>query len=115
MRIFENLKVDFMGNRKIFYIISAVLFLIGLINVVIRGLEFGIDFNGGSEIVLEFDKPVDIAEIRTYVENIGLGNVELKTFGGETGVLLRTELQNIPAEVFPSVVNEIDKEIENSF
>jgi preprotein translocase subunit SecF len=41
-------------------------------------LNFGIDFKGGTEIVLQFEKPVDIAEIRGYVENIGLGAVELK-------------------------------------
>jgi preprotein translocase subunit SecF len=66
------------------------------VNILFRGLEFGIDFKGGSEIVLQFDKPVEITEISNYVENIGLGNVELKTFGGETGVLIRTELQEIP-------------------
>lgn len=115
MRIFENLNVDFMGKRFIFYVISGVLFLIGLINIIFRGLEFGIDFNGGSEIVLEFQKPVEIAQVRNYVENIGLGNIELKTFGGETGVLLRTELQNIPPEVFPMVVKNIEKIIDNTF
>jgi preprotein translocase SecF subunit len=115
MRIFENLNVDFIGKRKIFYILSGILFLIGLVNIIFRGLAFGIDFNGGSEIVLEFDKPIEITEIRNYVENIGLGNIELKTFGGETGVLIRTELQNIPPSVFPNVVNDIERNIDRIY
>ena len=86
MRIFEHLNYDFLGKRKTFYYVSIGLFLIGLINFFIRGMQFGIDFKGGSEIVLQFQKPVDIAAMRNYVENIGLGSVELKTFGSETGV-----------------------------
>jgi preprotein translocase subunit SecF len=113
MRIFENLKYDFLGRRKLFYIVSTSLFLIGLINVIFRGLVFGIDFKGGTEIVLQFDKPVEISQIRQYVDKIGLGTVELKTFGSETGVLARTELQSIPHNIFPLVVDNINKEIES--
>ncbi|HSD62784.1 MAG TPA: hypothetical protein VLB50_03265, partial [Ignavibacteriaceae bacterium] len=115
MRIFEHLNVDFLGKRKLFYIISISIFLIGLLNIIFRGLVFGIDFKGGTEIVLQFDKPVEIAEIRQSVDNIGLGTVELRTFGSETGVLVRTELQSIPAEIFPRVVKNINNEIHNVF
>lgn len=115
MKIFENLNFDFLGKRKIFYFISAALFFLGLINVVFRGLVFGIDFKGGSEIVLQFEQSVDIAQVRTYVENIGLGNVEVKTFGGETGILVRTELQEIPAEIYPRVLSGINQSIESKF
>jgi preprotein translocase subunit SecF len=115
MRIFEHLNVDFLGKRKLFYIISISIFIIGLINIVFRGLVFGIDFKGGTEIVLQFDKPVQISDIRQLVDKIGLGNVELKTFGGETGILVRTELQSIPADIFPRVVTNINNEIHNVF
>ncbi len=115
MRIFENLNFDFLGKRKIFYGVSIGLFLLGFINIIFRGLEFGIDFKGGSEIVLQFDKPVEIGKIRADVENIGLGNVEVKTFGSETGVLVRTELQEIPANIYPVVLKNINQTIENNF
>ncbi len=115
MRIFENLHVDYLSKRKLFYIISTSLFLIGVINVIFRGLVFGIDFKGGTEIVLQFDNPVEISQIRQDVDKIGLGTVELKTFGSETGVLIRTELQNIPPEIFPQVVNNINKEIHSIY
>ncbi|MCJ7553678.1 MAG: protein translocase subunit SecF [Ignavibacteriaceae bacterium] len=114
MRIFENLNFDFLGKRKIFYYVSAALFFIGALNIAFRGLYFGIDFKGGSEIVLQFDKTIQIGEIRSLVENIGLGNVEVKTFGGETGVLVRTELQQIPSELYPQVIQKLEKEITTS-
>lgn len=112
MRIFENLNFDFLGKRKFAYAISGILFLIGLISVVTRGFHFGIDFKGGSEIVLQFEKPVDISVVRSYVDNIGLGYVEVKTFGGETGVMIRTDRQVIPDAVYPQVVDAIQREIE---
>ena len=113
MRVFHNLNVDFLGKRKFFYIFSLTLFLIGLLSVIFKGLSFGIDFKGGSEIVLQFEKQIDIAEIRKDIENIGLGNVEVRTFGGETGALIRTELQQLPESVYPDVVKGIEDEIKN--
>jgi len=115
MRILENLNYDFLGKRKIAYAISVTIFLIGIISVIVRGLEFGIDFKGGTEIVLQFEKPVDVGEIRTYVENLGLGTAEVKTFGGETGIMVRTEEQIIPPEIFPKVVENIEIAIEKYF
>jgi preprotein translocase SecF subunit len=103
-----------MGKRKVFYIVSTVLFLLGLINIVIRGLEFGIDFKGGSEIVLQFDKPIDIGKIRTEVDKLGLGTIELKTYGGENTILIRTELQSIPADLYPKVIQTIQNEIDQA-
>jgi preprotein translocase subunit SecF len=115
MRILENLNYDFLGKRKLAYILSAVLLLVGLASAIIRGFEFGIDFKGGTEIVLQFDKAVDVGQIRTDVENLGLGNVEVKTFGGETGIMVRTEEQVIPANIFPKVVENIENEIDKIF
>ena len=112
MQIFHNLNIDWLGKRKIFYVVSTSLFLIGLISVIVRGFHYGIDFKGGTEIVMQFQKPVNISQVRKYVENIGLGTVELKTFGSETGVLLRTELQNIPRNIFPKVLFNIDQVIQ---
>ncbi len=115
MRIFENLNYDFISKKNIAYILSIGLFALGLISAIIRGFQFGIDFKGGTEIVLQFDKPVDIGNVRTDVENIGLGNMEVKTFGSETGVMIRTEEQVIPANIFPRVVSYINNEIEKKF
>ncbi len=115
MRLFENLNVDWLGKRKLFYVLSTSLFLIGLISVVIRGFHFGIDFKGGTEIVLQFQKPVEVSKVRGFVEKIGLGNIELKTFGSETGVLVRTELQNLPKTIFPKVVANINNSIQSIY
>ena len=115
MRLFHNLNIDFMGKRTIFYFVSSTILLFGLIAILIRGIHFGIDFKGGSEVALQFEKPVDIAYVRSEVDKLGLGNMEVKTFGGQTGILLRTELQEIPKEILPEVKNRIEKLIVTNF
>lgn len=114
MRIFEHLKVDFMGKRKFFYILSSSLFLLGMLSIVFRGLEFGIDFKGGSEIILKFEKPVNIGTLRNEIEKIGLGSMELKTYGADNTVLIRTELQTIPTNIYPKVIQNIQNEIDKN-
>lgn len=114
MRVFHNLNVDFLGKRRMFYLFSTALFLIGMLSIAFRGLSFGIDFKGGSEIVLQFDKQVDIAQVRNNVAQIGLGTVEVRTFGGETGALIRTEIQEVPSNVYPKVVDGVEQEIKKT-
>ena len=115
MRIFENLNFDFLGKRKIAYTISAALFALGIIGVISGGFHFGVDFKGGSEIVLQFENPVNITKVREDLANIGLGNIEVVTFGGETGVMIRTEEQVIPSNIFPVVVNRIEQAIDEVY
>jgi preprotein translocase subunit SecF len=111
MRILHNLNVDFMGKRKFFYGLSITLFLIGFINILIRGLQFGIDFKGGTEMEFRVDKPIDIGTLRSSIDRIGLGDVEVKMFGGDRSVLIRTELQEIPQAIYPKVQAGLEKEI----
>lgn len=98
--------------RKTFYMVSLGIFLLGMFSIIFRGLVFGIDFKGGSEIVLQFEKPINISQMREILSNVQLGTVEVRTFGGETGVLVRTELQEIPKSVYPKVVERIKENIQ---
>ena len=112
MRIFQNFQFDFLSRRKFAYLLSGSLFLIGVTSAIFRGFHFGVDFNGGSEIVLQFEKPIQISDVRGYVDDIGLGYLEVKTFGDETGVMIRTEQQVIPPQIYPRVIAGLESEIE---
>lgn len=115
MRIFKNINIDFLSKRKYFYILSLTIFALGVANIAIRGLKLGIDFLGGTEIALEFEKPVEINTIRKHINNIGLGEMEIKTFGGDKSILMRTELQEIPANMFHEVQNNIEESLDESY
>ncbi|MBK7980169.1 MAG: protein translocase subunit SecD [Ignavibacteriae bacterium] len=110
-KVFEKINYNFLGNRKIGYMVSGTLLVIAILSILIRGVQFGIDFKGGSEIAVKFNKPIEITEIRDELGKIGIGNVEVKTFGDNTGVLIRTELQEIPKAVIPNVVKTLENGI----
>ena len=115
MRIFHDLNVDFMGKRKIFYTLSSTLILIGLINIFVRGFAFGIDFKGGVEVTLEFAKPINITEVREEASKLGLGEVEVKTFGGDKSILIRAESQEVPKELFTQIEANIEKSLNTAY
>ncbi len=90
MRLFHETHIDFMSKRKIWYFISVATLVIGLVSITVKGISFGIDFLGGTELVLRFDQPVAIGEIRSALDKIGLGRSEIKTFGSDRDILIRT-------------------------
>jgi preprotein translocase subunit SecF len=93
MRLFHETHIDFMGKRKIWYTASLITLVVGLAAVLTRGVSFGIDFLGGTELVLRFDQPVRIGEIRSVLDKVGLGRSEIKTFGSDHDILIRTSEQ----------------------
>ncbi len=90
MRLFKKTNIDFLGVRRICYIVSGFLILIGIIAMLIKGLSFGIDFKGGTEIVLAFQDKVEISDIRTALTKVQLGNSEIKYYGTDNYVLINT-------------------------
>ena len=90
MRIFENANFAFIQNRKLGYFISGTLLLLSVVSLLLRGLEVGIDFQGGMEFVIESTGPLEVAEVRSALEGpLGGEPDEVKTFG-ENALLIRT-------------------------
>lgn len=90
MRFFHNLNIDFLSRRKKFYLMSAFLIVTGLSTFFIKGITLGIDFSGGTEILVRFEKDVAINEVRTAMERLGMLGAEIKTMGSEKDILIRT-------------------------
>jgi preprotein translocase subunit SecF len=93
MRFFGKTSIDFMGKRKLWYTVSASMLVVGLIALAVRGLEYGIDFLGGTELIVQFQQPVAISDVRAAMDKVGLGRAEIKTFGSDRDILLRTAEQ----------------------
>jgi preprotein translocase subunit SecF len=107
MRLFGKTSIDFMSKRRMFYIISAVVILSGLTSLLIKGLDFGIDFLGGTELVVKFEHPVSIGDVRSAMDRIGYGRAEIKTFGADTDILIRTtSIQTAGGEVVSEQIRE---------
>jgi preprotein translocase subunit SecF len=90
MRLFGATHIDFMGKRRIAYVASALIIGAGLVSLFVKGLSFGIDFLGGTELVVQFQQPVEIGDVRSAMTSIGFGRAEIKTFGTDQDILIRT-------------------------
>jgi SecD/SecF fusion protein len=65
---FKNINIDYIRHRKKFYILSGVILFIGFVSLFTRGLDQGVDFAGGRNYIIQFDKPVSNVEIADMVE-----------------------------------------------
>jgi preprotein translocase subunit SecF len=86
----DDTKFDFMRFRRISFPLSALLSILAISLYFFHGLNFGIDFKGGTLMeVRETTGPADLAKMRATIEGLGLGEAQLQQFGGPTEVLIR--------------------------
>ena len=117
MRWFETPSFDFITAHRIAYFISAALLIASIIGIVTKGLQYGIDFRGGKEYVLEFEQPVQVADVRSALTEPLGGAPEVKTFGEETDVLIRTDNEgeiSVVENIITSTMSQVfpDNEVE---
>ncbi len=120
MRLFKKTNINFLGVRNRWYIISTATIIVGIIGVAIKGVQFGVDFKGGTEIVVSFDQKVQIGAIRDALGKVGLERSEIKSYGTGSAVLIRTTEEGVGSSVrdkitgalgsgFPERKFEVDK------
>lgn len=94
MEIVGKTNIDFLGKRRVAFIASAVLVLVGIVASVqiARGqANLGIDFAGGTSVQVLFDRPVDLGEVRTVLAGGGFGESELQQFVGGRRIFIRVK------------------------
>jgi len=87
----QNTRVDFLGKKKIAYIVSGVLILASVVSIFTKGFTYGVDFTGGRTYVVRFDQPVTAEEVRAAALAEFEGAVEVKQFGGESQMKITTQ------------------------
>jgi preprotein translocase subunit SecF len=90
MRFFGKTNIDFMGKRRLWYAVSATVIGLGMLSLLFKGVNYGIDFLGGTEIVVRFQNNVEVGDIRTAMDKAGFTKAEIKTFGSDRDMLIRT-------------------------
>ena len=93
MRFFGKTNIDFMGKRRILYVVSAAVIGLGMLSLIVKGVNYGIDFLGGTELVVRFQDNVDVGDIRAAMDRSGFTKAEIKTFGSDRDILIRTPEQ----------------------
>ena len=90
--------LDFTGKRFLAFALSAVLLLGSIFLVVDRGLNFGIDFTGGTLIEIKTEELADIAALRTELNTLELGAISIQEFGAPDDLLIRLPQQQIEGD-----------------
>ncbi len=89
---FKNLNFDFISKRKIAYLFSSAILIVGLVLTIVQGgLNLGVDFKGGRSYIVEFKNPVVASDLRDGLNDHFEGNgTEVKTYGSDSKVKITT-------------------------
>ena len=90
--LFNNINFDIINKRKIAYVFSSVIILVGIATIFMQGgLNLGVDFKGGRSYVIEFKDPVVASELKTTLDDDFKGaGTEVKTFGSDKKIKVTT-------------------------
>lgn len=91
-RVFTNTSFDFIGVRKYAYIITALLFIPGLVLLLVRGLNYSIEFTGGTLVQVRSATEVNVAALRGALDRAGVPGAEIQTFGSSRDYVIRARL-----------------------
>jgi len=101
-------KFNFIGKGKIFFIVSLIIIITGVVFYFVRGFNFGIDFLGGNLMEVNFKKDVTISEVRKVMEEAGYGNSILQNTASDQFII-----RTVPVEESEKnrILDELDTKI----
>jgi len=106
--------IDFMSQRKIALVFSAILMIASITSLSTRGLNFGLDFTGGTLIEVGYPSAPDTTEVRENLANAGFDSV-VQTFGAATDIVVRippSDIQESSAELSTRVLAALSQGVE---
>lgn len=101
----EQKVYDFMGKRRIAAAMSLILIVVSLVSLGVRGLNFGLDFTGGTLVELHYSEAPRLEDVRQALATAGYQNATVVNFGSDTELLVRlkTDNENKPESEIASI------------
>ncbi len=92
MSMIPETKIDFIGKRRICYVVSAIVIIAGISIFAMRGeSNYGVDFSGGTLQQFMFDKPIKIDAVRNGLKEVGVGGASIQQYGNPKELIIRTQ------------------------
>jgi preprotein translocase subunit SecF len=98
IRLFANANYDFIKWRKFAFSLTGLIMLVGMGFLATRGLNYSIEFTGGTLMQVEIRQKVPTGEIRQALDAVGLTGAEIQTFGSDTSFVIRARLAHAAGE-----------------
>ena len=106
-------RINFLSKTKLFVSLSLIFIISSIFLLFARGLNFGIDFNGGTLIeVQKISGNADVSEMRSRLAQLDLGNIQLQEFGKKTDLLIRVEQQSKEEGAQQAIISKISEVVE---
>ena len=99
--------LNFIGKQNIFFIISALFLVLSIGSFLTRSLNYGIDFQGGIMIEIRTTQPGNLAQMRSLLSDLKLGEISLQEFGEPTDFLIRIQKQDGGEEAQQKAVEKV--------
>ena len=113
MRLFNNTNIDFVGKSAIAKFLSMALIIVGLASLGMKGgPALSIDFTGGTIAQLQFEKAVEVRELRNLLAENGFESAEIITFGSPNEVLIKTQFSGANSELESNLKSAIKSEFQ---
>ncbi len=113
MRIFHKTSFDFIRFRKIAYAFSLFILASGMISLAVKGLNYGIDFRGGSEVLIRFEKNIDVSTVRSVLDVAGVSG-SLKQYGLDRSFLFSTVFNGETNDLKALVSSALNDRLKNN-
>ena len=107
-------KFDIARRAKIWFIVSLLIIIPGIFSMATRGLNFGIDFTGGTILDLKFDQPVEISKVRESLKPFGLDGATIQLSGESSDVASSTDVMIRTIDLEENQRKEVMAGIKNS-
>ena len=112
---FYNKKFNFLKFKKLFLILSLVIFFLSIIVFLTKGLNLGVDFKGGTVIEMKLTEPYSSEKIRKSLLKINLGDVSVKEFGSDREFLATIERKGKNNNFVGSIKKHLEKDLNKKF
>ncbi|MBQ5858251.1 MAG: protein translocase subunit SecF, partial [Peptococcaceae bacterium] len=106
------MKINVIGKRKIWYAVSVVILLAGMVSMLVQGLNLGIDFVGGNKITVQFEQQVDIADLRTALNENGLEGSKIQELDNGVYMLKTSDMDQAKQDSVMADLNSRFGELE---
>lgn len=94
-----NTNIDFLGLRKWAAVFSIIVFLASIGSFIVYGLNFGLDFTGGTQIQVDYKQPVNLDSVRQQLEKAGFAKAEVQSFGNSHSVLVTLAAKKLETKI----------------
>ena len=103
--------IDFLKGKYVAFITSIILILLSIGLFFLNGLNFGIDFKGGTLIEIETQNKIEISEVRLSLNSLSLGDIQVQEFGSDKNLLIRIEQQQGGDQIQQNVLEIVKQKL----